>query len=186
VALVRGLRRSSTWFASRRRAFCASSSHEGRPGWSPAGSAAVWSADRFRRTRRPAARHCAAPRYGRAGAYCGARRVRTWTHCSSTRTTSRTTRVGCALSLELFSQVRGGAASGNRTPDLLITSEPLWPTELRRRCCSAVVASVTSVRTSHLAGLLALQRAGQRLDGDPWLDVELQRLAAAQNRLQHP
>ena len=31
-------------------------------------------------------------------------------------------------------QVRGGAASGNRTPDLLITSEPLWPTELRRRC----------------------------------------------------
>lgn len=31
-------------------------------------------------------------------------------------------------------QVRSGAASGNRTPDLLITSELLWPTELRRRC----------------------------------------------------
>lgn len=34
-----------------------------------------------------------------------------------------------------YGLVRGGAASGNRTPDLLITSEPLCPTELRRQCC---------------------------------------------------
>ena len=55
------------------------------------------------------------------------------TDCSATRTMFDSTRPSAALSLRLFPKVRGGAASGNRTPDLLITSEPLWPTELRRR-----------------------------------------------------
>jgi hypothetical protein len=42
-------------------------------------------------------------------------------HCSRTRATCDSTRPSPALNLTLCSQVRGGAASGNRTPDLLIT-----------------------------------------------------------------
>ena len=105
-------------------------------------------------------------------------------HCSATRTTFDSTRVGCTLSLGMFSQVRGGAASGNRTPDLLITSEPLCPTELRRRRCLIVRPSVTAYRAPVRRSLVATQCAGQRLDGDPGLDVERQRLAAAEYRFQ--
>src|SRR5438270_13377440 len=42
-------------------------------------------------------------------------------------------KINQAPSIPLWTGPDLRAASGNRTPDLLITSEPLWPTELRRR-----------------------------------------------------
>ena len=44
-----------------------------------------------------------------------------WTRENATHTMFDSTRPSPAPNLRLFSQVRGGAASGNRTPDLLIT-----------------------------------------------------------------
>ena len=47
-----------------------------------------------------------------------------WTRENATLTMFDSTRPSPALPLGLFSQVRGGVASGNRTPDLLITRRP--------------------------------------------------------------
>ncbi len=134
------MRRSSTWFASRRMTFCASSSERGasRDGLpqvvaSPGqrvGSGVHGDPQRTAGQLLDAAALPLVP-------------VGHKTHCSAARTTFDSTRPSPALSLRGFSQVRGGAASGNRTPDLLITSEPLWPTELRRRC-PAATTSVTA------------------------------------------
>ena len=68
-------------------------------------------------------------------------------------------------------QVRSGAASGNRTPDLLITSELLWPTELRRRCRYSKVSVAIACRGFAGPLLTALQRAGHRLHGDGGLTL---------------
>jgi hypothetical protein len=77
--------------------------------------------------------------HGGGGARSGACRA----HCDRT-TMIRTCSAAPLNAKPLF---RGGAACRNRTDDLLITSELLWPTELRRRCCPAAPPSVTIART---------------------------------------